>query len=170
MTAYTLDNRGVRPPTSRGPVGPAGPTGGTPFLNTGQIIIPSSQLLTWHSVPIVLIAAPGAGLFISVFNCVYELIAGGTVFNMPTSQTANLQYGTGTTAQTRADTTSLLNPAFMNNASQVLLTSLGTNNVQITTPANIINKSVTLISSGADMTQGNGSLAVNITYQIVLAT
>lgn len=170
MTAYTLDNRGVRAPTSRGAVGPAGPTGptgGTPFLNTGQIIIPTAGLLTAHSAPTILVPAPGPGLAIAILWAAWEMFPGTTQF--AAGGNVGLYWGAPSGAAVQADTGQV---ATFVTASNVGGNRTAFSNYEVAQHPSTTSINLALVfgAVNADFTLGNGSLAVNVVYQIIPIT
>jgi hypothetical protein len=122
-----------------------------------NIAIANAQVLTLHSVPVVLVPAQGAGTFLEVVSTVNEHIFATATFTG--GGTASLLYGVGGSSIGTAFTTPLLVGPIVNEmniaygAGATLATSLA------------VNKPLVL-SAASDFGSGGGSLVVQLTYRV----
>lgn len=128
-------------------------------VHTVKVTIPSAQVLTIYSVPVVAIASPGAGYFIKVTSCSCKLI-----FNSVAYTTGlDLQVSTNTANNTEWLITGALNGTLTANKMGIAQSAIFASDTQL-----ISNQSVIIQgASGADPLLGNSNIVVYITYEIV---
>lgn len=134
-------------------------------VSTINFSLTAAQLTTIHSVPIELIPAQGAGKCIVVDEIVLKLTAGATPFNFGNSTL--FFYGTvsdGSTIDYAA--ASLDKTAFVNSATNVVMLTAHNSQSGLPIPAN---QNVN-ITSTADASAGNGTVAGSIRYHVVSTT
>lgn len=125
------------------------------------IAVPNASVKTLHSVPFLLVAAPGAGLLLDPDTIILDYLyltgaftAGGVI---------QVSYGAGATAaSTTIAATFLTSPA----ANQMAKLSANNSAVNQLSSA-VLNTGLYLYSATQDFATGGGSLIVNISYRVV---
>ncbi len=143
-------------------------TGGSGATNYAQKTIALADVLTLYSVPVSLVAAPGAGKMILLDKITLDLVWGSVAFSgggVVAPQYDSTVHGGGVNAATTTVAASFFTGV---SASQAIsLTGL----VASTATSSLINKPLYLSMATADFTVGTGcSLIVNTWYKVVTAS
>lgn len=137
----------------------APPTGSV--YREALIPIANAAVLTLHSAPALLLAAPGAGLLIDVDSVLLNYVYGTTQF--ASGGAIQASYGAGATAATgTVAATFLTSPT----ANQITKLAGGSGMSNILSSA-ALNTAIYLYAATGDFTTGDGSLVALIKYRII---
>jgi len=150
------------------------PTGSTVSFDAGSVVsftnqtlqcdtitIPTASVLTLHSVPVSLVAAPGAGKAIIVESCLIEVTATSTAFAAG-GVVAPVYHGATTALTANTLAAANINTGTPGTTYWNLVEAQTANGSPITA-----NAGVDLYAATQDFTTGTGSLKVQIWYSVV---
>jgi hypothetical protein len=134
----------------------------------------TAQIKTLHTVPVVLVPAPGAGFYIQLYDALFYLTYGGTAFDVASNDGNSLQliYGTFTTENTGDDNAGW--SAIPNTSSTLVQTASGgvlvyftEGNLGYVMPLSVAaNQPLNLFLGTRNLTVGNSTLKVKLRYEI----
>lgn len=126
-------------------------------VTTVKVAVSDSEILQLFTTPKVLVAAPGAGKFISILNICFFMNSGSNVYGTQTE----LRFSNG--AQIYNTSTSPLS----NTASNTKYFNIGDLGAYTINNASNVDTALYVSVPTANPTGGNGNLAIYITYKVI---
>jgi hypothetical protein len=135
-------------------------------LQTATVTLTSAQVQNLKASPITLVPAPGAGNYLNIVAVVVQYKAGSNPYTVPSGGHFSLLLGTGTGASGPIESSDLSATGFIDQAqSHIRVPRISAiANAQ----GNLENRALTVTNDGgAEWTGGDGSVVINISYNVV---
>lgn len=131
----------------------------TDVLQSVTMTLTSAQIKTLHSVPVTVVAAPGAGKYIEFVSAVTEVVFGTLQYQ--SGGTTNYNIGGISVGGSLANTA--INNAVANNLYQAVPAAFSSAGTDL---SSVLLNAALILSSTVDFTSGDGTLIIQVQYRI----